>query len=595
VSTPATPLYLTGDGEPAFGLYHQPEGPRADVAVVLCPPFGWEDMTSYRGRRAWAEQLAASGHPTLRIDLPGTGDSAGGPQDPGRAAAWAAAIDGAARWLRQRSGCSRVAALGIGAGGLLAAHATAAGAPVDDLVLWGVPARGRTLVREMRAFARLEASRLAAQGAPDGPPLPDGAMVAAGYLLTAETRAALEAIDLTRPADDLGGTRVLLLERDGMGPDADLEAALRAAGAEVETAPGPGYSEMVMGDMQAVRPTTEVFERVSGWLDAAPAGTGGARGIGAPVAETASLELDGGLRETPIVLPNGDGQLFGVLTEPPAPYAPLTLVLLNAGPQRHTGPNRMWVEMARRWAARGVPALRLDVEGIGDADGVSHGYEEEWAFYEPRMLDQVTRALDALQERGLPARFVLLGLCSGANWAFHAAQRDDRVAAAVLLNPRALWWNRWMAEVRGGREVKRLAEAGMWRRLLAGEVSRRATLRVARATVRRAVRWPLHAWAARAERRRATRAGDPLEAALSLLRETDRRLLVVFTDREPLRDELEADGRLAGMAAHPAVRVELIASGAETHTLQPPWIQERVHGLVDAELERELERARAAG
>jgi alpha/beta superfamily hydrolase len=29
----------------------------------------------------------------------------------------------------------------------------------------------------------------------------------------------------------------------------------------------------------------------------------------------------------------------------------------------------MWVEASRRWAALGVATLRIDLEGIGDADG----------------------------------------------------------------------------------------------------------------------------------------------------------------------------------------------------------------------------------
>ncbi len=56
------------------------------------------------------------------------------------------------------------------------------------------------------------------------------------------------------------------------------------------------------------------------------------------------------------------GRLFGVLSRRSGEQAEPTGVLLNAGPQRRTGPNRMWVEIARRWAAKGVPTLRLDAD-----------------------------------------------------------------------------------------------------------------------------------------------------------------------------------------------------------------------------------------
>ena len=66
------PFYLSGGGEPVLSLFHPAAG---DVAVLMCPPFGWDDICSYRSRRDWAERLATAGYPALRFDLPGTGDS----------------------------------------------------------------------------------------------------------------------------------------------------------------------------------------------------------------------------------------------------------------------------------------------------------------------------------------------------------------------------------------------------------------------------------------------------------------------------------------------------------------------------------------
>ena len=49
-------------------------------------------------------------------------------------------------------------------------------------------------------------------------------------------------------------------------------------------------------------------------------------------------------------------------------------MLLNSGAVRRIGPQRMWVEAARRWAALGVPTLRFDVVGVGDSDGDGSAY-----------------------------------------------------------------------------------------------------------------------------------------------------------------------------------------------------------------------------
>ena len=155
------PAVLSLEPDPVHAILHLPPADcvRKQTAVLMCPPFGWEEMCSHRSRRAWALMLASLGYPTARLDLPSTGNSGGLPSDPDRLAAWTGAVAGAAAWLRERTGAARIAAIGIGLGGMLAVRALSEGAEIDDLVLWAVPAKGRLLVREMRAYAAVVAAR----------------------------------------------------------------------------------------------------------------------------------------------------------------------------------------------------------------------------------------------------------------------------------------------------------------------------------------------------------------------------------------------------------------------------------------------------
>jgi pimeloyl-ACP methyl ester carboxylesterase len=357
----------------------------------------------------------------------------------------------------------------------------------------------------------------------------------------------------------------------------------------VAVRPGEGYGDLVMGDMVALPPPAATFATVSEWL---------ARDVAAPE-RRAPAPAPPAL--TRIELPVGRARVLesavdlaglpGVLCEPAAGGGDLCAVLLNAGPQRRIGPNRMWVEIARRWAARGVATVRFDISGIGDADGPRLGATDTDALYAPGHVAQVRAVLDDLQARGTGARFLLLGLCSGANWAFQAALQDDRVRAAVLLNPGALFYDRWTTQARSGRELTRLARLSELRRLLAGEVSPRAPVVAARAIGRWLIAWPMtlrRRWAGRLRGET-----NPLVAALDRLEAAGRTLDVVFTEQEHLRAELAASGDLAELGRRPGVRLELIASGADAHTLQPLWIQAHVHAHVDAALEHELERAPA--
>ncbi len=607
MSVPVRALYLRGEGEPVYALFHPPaaEQPRAAaVGVLLCPLFGNDDLCSYRARREWAIALAGEGHPALRIDLPGTGDGPGGPHDPGRIAAWTEAVSDAAGWLSRQPGCTRVCAIGVGLGGVLACAAAGEGAAVDDLVLWSVPARGRTFVRELRVLSQLEASR--ATAGESGQALPDGSLASAGFLLSAESLAALSALDLSSLA--LGGAkrrRALLLDRDGLGVDQRLRAALESAGAEVTVAPGPGYGGMVTPPQQSQAPR-EVFATVSRWLAATPVGDAGNRPAlvadAAAAAVAASADEESGtleltvqgarVRETPITIAREEGRLVGVLAEPEGAPAPLCAVLLNSGALRHIGQNRMWVETARRWAARGVPTVRIDLAGIGDSDGDARPLEQDEGLYVPRYVVQTHEVLDALAARGLPDRFVLAGLCSGAYWSLHAALEDERVRAVFMINPRALFWHWTVGALRDARNLRKALRADTWYKLARGQITSQRARTVGQGVAVAVRSLPSRAIAARRDRRSG---GDELDRALARLQAADTQVLGLFTHGEPLLEELRRSGGLQRMGRRPNVRVVTIPGPLASHTLEPLLLQRRVNEVLDEALGAALERVRAAG
>lgn len=578
-------FYLTSGSEPVYALLDAPPaGAPRRGAVLICPLFGNEDLCAYRARREWARALAAEGRPALRIDLPSTGDSPGEPGDPGRLEAWIDALGTAARWLAAEAPEGRLTAIGIGLGGLLACRATERSAPIEDLVLWSVPARGRTFVRQLRALARLQEASVE-----DG--APPGGLAAGGFALSAQTLAELEALDLSGiELPDAQGRRVLLLQRDGLDVDARLRAALEAGGSEVTLADGPDYGAMVAPPQES-RPPLQTFATVARWLaqgdPAAPSGPARetqAASAGAASARSLELTVAGArIRETPLAIPHRDGRLLGVLAEPEQAVG-MCAVLLNAGALRHIGPGRMWVEAARRWAGRGVPTLRIDLSGIGDSDGDFHALREDEGFYVSSFVEETLELLDALVQHGLPGRFVLGGLCSGAYWSLHAALRDDRVAAAYMVNPRALFWDWRLRDRRNVRNLRKVASATTWRRVLRGQSKPPAAGELVRSLAITARTLPTRWWSAR----RAREDADELELALERLERKRVEALAVFTAHEPLLEELERDGGLARMTARPNVRVVRVPGPLRSHTLEPLPLQRAVHRALDEALDRQL-------
>jgi alpha-beta hydrolase superfamily lysophospholipase len=592
MSSLAQAFYLNSR-EPVFARYDAPRE-RSRTSVLLLAPFGWEETCSYRSRRAWARRLAADGHTALRIDLPGTGDSAGGPRDPGRLDDWTEAIATAARWLAADSPSGHCTAIGLGLGGLLAWNATLEGAPIHDLVLWNVPSSGATLVREFRAFSRLEASRLRRLNPDLKDDRTDGdeSLMAAGFVLTPEAVSELKAVDLTaRPLPAATGRRVLLIGRDGLAPDPKLRAAAERSGAAVDDAPGTGWSAMMAVPVTA-EPPWQTIDAVAAWLERGepvadvPASQGRSE-----VAVVAPLTIDGrAITETPLICNGADG----ILCEPADHQgsSDLTILLLNAGAIRRIGPNRMWVELARRWAARGVASVRLDLAGIGDADGADGFGGDEARFYGPEFVEQLRGVMDAIQTRRGTTRFGCLGLCSGAYWSLHAALEDDRMDAAFMLNPLALLWDEALPTRRDASKVRKLTRLVTYRRVLRGDIPLRRAPQILGAVARRTMA------AARARLRLGrdqTPDGreDPLGAALDRLRDQGKQGFMLFTGGEPLRLELERSGHLRQPARWPNLHLELLSAPNDVHTLQPPRVQSEVHARVDRAIERTLAESRS--
>jgi pimeloyl-ACP methyl ester carboxylesterase len=591
---PASAFYLQPDSDPVFALFHEAAHAHPDAtAVLICPPFGWDDICSYRPRRTWAEYLAEAGHPTLRFDFPGTGDSSGTPRDPDRVPAWSQAVVSAASWLRESTGCRRVAAIGMGLGGLMACKAIADGASIDELVLWAAPARGASFVREIRAFALMEDTDAGDTDGQRPELLPEGFIWAGGFVLSAETAAALGQLDLTELALPRSSSlsRALLLDRDGIGPDQRLRDYLESQDIEVVVAPGPGYGAMGPKPHMAV-PPLEVFSRVLEWLEKDEPAPGADTPIGRPADLSASpasapaVEMtveDSVIRETPITIAQPFGELFGILAEPiGSPPAGPCLVMLNAGAIRRVGPNRMWVEFCRHWAAKGIPTLRLDLEGIGDSDGdaarITRLYPS--VMYTDARIGQAIAGVDALEQRGLGNRFILSGLCSGGYWSFHAADRDERVSAALLLNPRMLFWDRLIETERHTR--RRVLRTSAWPRVLRGEVTLARAISLAGQALMTMPRQTLAGKRARASRSAA------IDGALDRLRDTDKNVQFFFSGDEPLREELEIEERLSNLEPWPNVRVHYLPGSV--HTLRPFVTQASATDMFNRAMGEEIRR-----
>jgi hypothetical protein len=164
--------------------------------------------------------------------------------------------------------------------------------------------------------------------------------------------------------------------------------------------------------------------------------------------------------------------LVGVLTEPvgrPA-YSKPVVVFLNSGIIHRVGANRIYVRLSRALARKGASSLRFDLSGIGDSEFPADAAEMPLAELFRRDIDD---ALAHLETQGA-SRFVLAGLCSGADNALDAICRDERIVGALLMDPFAFHTVRYYLRYYGKRVLRPRA---WWTLLSGGPPLLKATLR----------------------------------------------------------------------------------------------------------------------
>ena len=406
---------------PLFGWVHTPPADRdrtARGAVVLCPAFGLEATYTYTTMRLLAQRLAELGFVCVRFDYDGYGDSAGRTDDPDRVNAWQSSVGQAielARSLTDRP----LTVVGMRAGALLAAYEAKRKGGVDALVLWDVPRSGRSYVRELRTRHTIsfgddpqQAPALSFMGADFAP----------------DTVTALETLDM-RSFERLPAHRALLVQSPGRG--AISRQALESAADAITVIESAEQDELILRGQ--VPPDT--LGQVASWFDrtfadseyathAEPALAGSTTAMG--VDASAVIER---------VVAIGPHRLFGIVCEPADATSALrgapAMVFVPDAITPHIGLGRMWVELARTWAAAGLRVVRYDGSGNGDSEARPGDRINTMAALSH--FDDV-REVAAEASPDDPTNVVLLGTCLGGYQCLEAAL-ESALRGICIMNP----------------------------------------------------------------------------------------------------------------------------------------------------------------
>jgi alpha-beta hydrolase superfamily lysophospholipase len=403
----AIPLWFGPESRPLFGWAHPPSSGICSTGVVLCPPFGLERTSAHYAYRMLAESLSARGVFALRFDYDGTGDSAGSDRDHQRVEAWLSSIAHAVAFTRA-AGCSSVVLVGMRLGALMAAQAAVSWSKVDGLVLWDSCRTGREFLRQERAMQVLQFLDDDDHGQEREFP---------GWSARSEDVHDIELLKIPGAVEfSKRVEKVLVLTR----PTATsaLPVTLALAQPEVERCEAIGQAELLDVNSNDSKVPQQTIATIVDWIS---------QGFRSPpqqlhlqVTSTATLS-EGRHHVIENLVSLGPSGLFGVTTTPaqmePTSDVPWA-IFLNSGIDSHVGPCRLWVRLARQWAALGIPSIRFDLGGLGDSP--SEGET-------PGSVIRVARAFDEIEDVAAavspdrPSNILLIGLCSGGYQALDSA------------------------------------------------------------------------------------------------------------------------------------------------------------------------------
>ncbi len=122
--------------------------------------------------------------------------------------------------------------------------------------------------------------------------------------------------------------------------------------------------------------------------------------------------------------------LNGVLTLPDESYSEVCVLIFNSGLMHHVGTSRISVTLARQLAAKGVLSFRFDFSGLGDSLP-----RRTKTSSSKNVRIETAEVMDELQATYKVKKFILYGLCSGADASFAVAQEDDRILGIAQIDP----------------------------------------------------------------------------------------------------------------------------------------------------------------
>ncbi|RVU30742.1 hydrolase 1, exosortase A system-associated [Neptunomonas marina] len=459
-----TPLFLDVPSGQIFATIFTPQQATCTDHWVIClPPFAEEMNKSRKIIRDQAERLSQQGYSVLIPDLQGTGDSVGDFSN-SSIQQWQDDLKALITALKV-NGVKQVDILAVRMGALLAPP-LAMSFPdlVKRIVLWQPALSGEQLMTQflrIRVAANMLSDQKETVKELRAAILEDKEVEVAGYRVPKAFLSQLDEMKLSTMelphSTHIGWFEVVSSAEKGLLLPSkkvienwtSTQESVKADAVVGE--PFWAAQELVTAEALIERTCVEFGTSESALLDAMP------------------VNVANNEQERPLTFDCAGQRLVGVIHTPSVP-AEQGVVVVVGGPQYRVGSHRQFVLLARDLTAAGIPVMRFDYRGMGDAAGELRGFEY--------IEDDIAAAIDSFMEACPTLKKVALwGLCDAATAAAFYAPKDDRVDGLIMLNP-------WVRSEAGEAQaylkhyyLQRFTSKDFWQKLLSGDVKVGASIK----------------------------------------------------------------------------------------------------------------------
>lgn len=411
-------LWFGATNRPLFGRLTTPLGGTTKGAVLLSPPIGRESRLARRALRTLAICLAEDGYVSLRYDHFGTGDSSGSMDDMEFDHAWTEGVVQGVELLRSL-GITSVSAVGMRMGATIVGTAASAfDLGLTSFAMWDPCESGRAYVRELVALGAL--------GPDVREPGSDEPTKMLEYALSDDAEKRLDQFSLVERTTNRIAERVLVVTRD----DRPISSKFRSKweSAHAEWALTSEQQALLDTELSVSAQPELTIANLRAWLTSSSSHPVSFK-TPAPSPDVIVSRETGKYQVRERVLELGSSQIFGIVSEPVGGQRGPTIVMVNGVNEDHVGPARLWVELARRWAALGLRCARFDQSELGESPWVP-GQPDRPVFDITRHHDIVAavRSLEPID----PGNTVLIGFCSGGHLALEVATELTTRGALVI-------------------------------------------------------------------------------------------------------------------------------------------------------------------